>query len=81
MTRNIVKITNIKNVALAAHSLGLGSVICRMAQLPFSGSRGDEFKKRMQFPDGYDFGIAILVGTVKTGKEPHELDRSKVTFL
>jgi len=35
----------------------------------------------MRFPDGYDFGIAILVGTVKTGKEPHELDIKKVTFI
>jgi len=70
-----------QNVSLAAHSLGLGSVICGMAGIPLSGSRGDEFKKRMQFSDGYDFGIAILVGTVKTAKEPHELDMGKVTFL
>ncbi|MCL2078283.1 MAG: nitroreductase family protein [Oscillospiraceae bacterium] len=70
-----------QNVSLAAHSLGLGSVICGMARIPLSGSRGDELKKRMKFPDGYDFGIAILVGTAKTGKEPHELDRSKVTFI
>ena len=70
-----------QNVSLAAHSLGLGSVICGMAGIPLSGLRGDEFKKRMKFPDGYDFGIAILVGTVKTGKEPHELDMGKVTRI
>jgi hypothetical protein len=70
-----------ENVALAAHSLGLGSVICGMANIPLSGSRGEEFKKRMKFPDGYGFGIAILVGEVKTGKEPHELDMSKVTYI
>ena len=70
-----------QNVALAAHSLGLGSVICGMAGIPFSGLRSGEFKKRMKFPDGYGFGIAILVGSVKTAKEPHELDMSKVTFL
>jgi len=70
-----------QNVSLAAHSLGFGSVICGMAGIPLSGSRGDELKKRMKFPDGYDFGIAILIGTAKTGKEPHELDRNKVTFI
>ena len=70
-----------QNVALAAHSLGLGSVICGMANIPLSGAHGDEFKKRMRFPDGYDFGIAILVGTVKTGKEPHEFDMRKVTVI
>ena len=70
-----------QNVALAARALGLGSVICGMANIPLSGSRGGKFKKRMQFPDGYDFGIAILVGAVKTGKVPHELDMGKVTVI
>jgi nitroreductase len=70
-----------QNVALAAHSLGLGNVICGMARIPLSGPRGDEFKKRMQFPNGYEFGIAILAGTAKTGKAPHELDRAKVTYV
>jgi len=70
-----------QNVALAAHSLGLGSVICGMAGIPLNGPRGDELKKRMQFPDGYGFGIAILVGTVKSGKVPHALDMNKVTYI
>jgi nitroreductase len=70
-----------QNVSLAAHSLGLGSVICGMARIPLAGSRGDEFKKRMQFPKGYDFGIAILFGKVKSDREPHELDRGKVTYI
>ncbi|MCL1793696.1 MAG: nitroreductase family protein [Oscillospiraceae bacterium] len=70
-----------QNVSLAAHSLGLGSVICGMAGIPLSGPRGGEFKKRMGFPEGYDFGIAILVGSAKSGKEPHEFDRAKVTYI
>jgi len=70
-----------QNVALAAHSLGLGSVICGMAGIPLSGSNGDKLKKRMKFPDGYSFGIAILVGTAKSGKEPHEFDLNKITYV
>lgn len=70
-----------ENVALAAHSLGLGSVICGMANVPLSGERGAEFKKRMKFPDGYVFGIAILVGKAKSGKAPHELDETKVAYI
>jgi len=70
-----------QNIALAAHSLGLGSVICGMAAFPLSGPRKDELKKRMKFPDGYKFGIAILVGTAKSGKAPHELDWAKVTYV
>ena len=70
-----------QNVSLAAYSIGLGSVICGMAGIPLNGQRGEELKKRLQFPEGYEFGIAILVGTVKSGKEPHELDAGKVTFI
>jgi nitroreductase len=70
-----------QNVSLAAHSLGLGSVICGMAGIPLNGPKGEELKKRLQFPDGYGFGIAVLVGTAKSGKTPHELDMGKVTLL
>ena len=70
-----------QNVSLAAHSLGLGSVICGMAGIPLSGARGDEFKKRMKFPEGYGFGIAVLIGVAKSGKEPHELDSTKVSYI
>ncbi|MDR0315198.1 MAG: nitroreductase family protein [Oscillospiraceae bacterium] len=70
-----------QNVTLAAHSLGLGSVICGMMEIPLSGPYGNEYKKRMQFPDGYDFVIAILIGGVKTAKEPHKLDTGKLTFV
>jgi nitroreductase len=70
-----------QNVALAAHSLGLGNVICGMADIPFSGPRGGEFKKRVNFPDGCGFGMAVLVGKAKSTKEPHELDKTKVTYI
>ena len=70
-----------QNVALAAHSLGLGSVICAMARIPLGGPRADEYTKRLQIPDGYKFGIAVLVGTAKTARPPHEPDMGKVTYI
>jgi nitroreductase len=70
-----------QNVTLAAHSLGLGSVICGMAGIPFAGPRGAEFKRRLQFQDGASFGIAVLAGTALSGKAPHEPDRRKLTFI
>lgn len=70
-----------QNVSLAAHSLGLGSVICGMAGIPLSGNNGEKLKKRMKFPEGYSFGVAVLVGTANSGKEPHELDNSKLTYI
>ena len=71
----------VENVALAAHALGLGNVICGMARIPLNGPKGEEFQKRLKFPEGYEFGIAILIGKAKSGKEPHELDMTKVTYV
>ena len=71
----------IENVALAAHALGLGNVICGMADIPLNGPKGDEFKKQLGFKDGYTFAIAILIGEANVGKEPHELDWSRVSYV
>ena len=70
-----------QNVALAAQSIGLASCIVGMAEIPLSGKRGDEFKRRLVFPDGYDFAIGVLIGTAKSGKKPHEHDKTKVTYI
>ena len=68
-----------QNAVLAAQSIGLASCIVGMAAIPLSGPRADEFKKRLEFPEGYEFTVGVLFGTAISGKEPHELDRSKVT--
>jgi len=70
-----------ENVTLAAHSLGLGNVICGMAGIPLSGPNGDALKKRLKFPEGYVFGVAVLLGTALSKKAPHDLDPSKVTYV
>jgi nitroreductase len=70
-----------QNIALAAHSMGLGSVICGMARIPLNGSKGEEFKKRLKIPEGYEFGMSVCVGNANSGKAPHELVLSKVTYV
>jgi nitroreductase len=70
-----------QNIALAAHSLGLGSTICGMARIPLSGERGAEFLRRLKFPEGYSFGMSVCVGKIKSGKAPHETDKEKVTYI
>jgi len=70
-----------QNVALAAHSMGLGNVICGMARIPFGGPRAQEWTKRLQIPDGYEFGMSVCVGTAQSGKEPHELDFAKLSYI
>ena len=71
----------VQNIALAAHALGLGSVICGMAAIPLSGSRADEMKKKLQFPDGFAYTIGILLGNAKSGKTPHAKDFGKVKMI
>ena len=71
----------VQNIALAAHSLGLGSVICGMARAVLEGPNGQNWAQRLQIPEGYSFGMSICVGEAKTGKEPHELDLNKITYI
>jgi nitroreductase len=70
-----------QNVVLAAESMGLGTCIAGLLNVPLGGPRGDEFKKRLEFKDGYEFAVGVLVGTIKSGKKPHELDFTKVTYI
>ena len=70
-----------QDIALAAHSIGLGNCIVGLGGVPLLGPRGDEFKKRLKIPEGYEFAIGVLAGTAKEIKEPHELEKNKVTYI
>lgn len=70
-----------QNITLAATALGLGSVICGLAAIPFKGPKGEEFKSRIGFPEGYEFGIAVLVGHPVGEGTPHQPDTGKIRYL
>jgi len=70
-----------ENIALAATSLGLGNVICGMAAVPLTGEKGDCYKEKIGFPDGWEFGMAVLVGYAKAAGAPHAPDMSKIRYL
>lgn len=71
-----------ENIALAAASLGVDSLICGLSAFSFSGEKAAEFKKRLGFPDGYEIGIAVLLGYAENpGGKPHEPDLSKITVI
>lgn len=70
-----------ENIALAASSLGLGNVICGMAGMIFGTKRGAEYKEKL-IPEGYEFGVAVLVGKSAVGAAaPHTPDLSKIKFI
>lgn len=71
-----------QNITLAAESLGLASVICGLTGLAFSDkNKAAALAKRLNFPEGYEFGCSVLLGYANTGKEPHEPDMSKIITI
>lgn len=70
-----------ENIALAASSLGLGNVICGLMGLAFAVEKGEEYKAKL-IPEGYEFGVAVLVGyKADEGGKPHEVDMSKIVYV
>lgn len=70
-----------QNVVLAATSLGIANLHCGFAGLAFAGDKSGEFKKRLQFPDGYECGMAILLGYTNIPSAPHVPNQDKITVI
>ena len=71
----------VENMALAASSLDLGNVICGMAAMVINDECGAAYKEKL-IPEGYEFGIALLVGyPVNPEGTPHEPDMSKIIYV
>ncbi len=71
-----------QNIALAATSLRIDSLICGLAAFSFAGDKGTTFKERLGFPEGYEIGIAVLLGyAANPGGKPHALDMDKLSFV
>ncbi|MCL2072159.1 MAG: nitroreductase family protein [Oscillospiraceae bacterium] len=72
-----------QNIALAATSLGINSLICGLISFSFSKKKGDYFKQKLGFPDGYEIGISVLLGyAAESGvKPPHEPDLGKISVV
>jgi len=71
----------IQSMALAAHALGLGSVILGMPRFAFLGEEAEALRKALCFPEGYDFCLALAVGIPAMGKDAHPLLEGRVTVL
>jgi nitroreductase len=72
----------VQNMALAAESLGLGSVIIGCVYDALQGEKKEYFSQALQIPEGYSFQIALAVGHKTDAKTPHEYEFEKqVTIL
>lgn len=71
----------VENIALAAESLGLGSVILGMPRDAFAGDKADAFRQALHFPEGWDFVIAIAIGVPADTKDPHAVRKDRISYV
>lgn len=71
----------VENIALAAESMGLGSVILGMPRDAFAHEKADDFRRALHFPEGWDFVIAIAVGVPADTKDAHPVAEGKISFV
>ena len=71
----------VENIALAAEGIGLGSVILGMPRGAFQTERADAFRRALDFPEGWDFVIAIAVGVPADTKDAHVVGEGKISFV
>jgi nitroreductase len=71
----------VQNIALAAHSIGLGAVILGRPDPAFTGPRKDYFDKLLEFPQGHSFAVAIAVGVPAGTKDAHPLEPDRIAFI
>ena len=63
-----------QTICLAAHSMGLGSVIMAAPDRIFLGDRGKPWRERIGMEPGWQFEISVAVGFINSPKEPHDID-------
>jgi nitroreductase len=68
-------------IALAAHAIGLGTVILGMPDAAFTGPRGGYFDKLLKIPQGRSFAAAVAVGVPAGTKEAHPVEKDRIVFV
>ena len=72
----------VENMALAAESLGLGSLIIGCIYDAMHGEKQEYFEKELRLPEGYSFEIALALGHKTDNKTPHDYKfEEQVTYL
>jgi nitroreductase len=69
----------VQNIALAAHAIGLGSVIIGRPMDVFDSPEGDRYARAIGIPEDHRFAIAIAVGVPTLSKDAHAIREGLVT--
>lgn len=67
----------VENIALEAEHLGIGSLIIGSVYDALHSDKKEYFGKKLAFPEGYGFTIAIALGYKAAEKQPHDFDKEK----
>ena len=70
-----------ENLALAAHSMGLGSVILGMPRDLFDGPEKEKWYKKLCPEAGAEFAIAVAIGTPAASKDEHPVRENLITVI
>jgi len=71
----------VQNIALAAQSMGLGSVILGLPAAAFKGPRSEYFAGLLKFPATHEFAVAIAVGYPDGTKEAHPVEDGRISYI
>ena len=70
-----------QNIALAAHSIGLGSIIIGICYMAISGERADYYKKALKFPETHTFTVSVAVGIPTETKDAHPIEPGRIVYV
>jgi nitroreductase len=71
-----------ENIAIAATSLGLGNIILGLPRFVFTAPEtAANWKAKLGFPEGYEFGLAVAVGYAADTGKPHDVDLGKISYI
>jgi nitroreductase len=71
-----------ENLAIAATSLGLANVILGLPGVVFGDPDTSAYwKGKLEFPEGYEYGLAVAVGYAADEGKPHEIDLGKIRYI
>lgn len=70
-----------QSICIAAQSLGVASHIVAINEVAFSGEKAAYFKEKLRFPEGYEFGLAVLLGKEAAAGTPHAPNPDRITYI
>ena len=70
-----------QTICIAAQSLGVSSHIVAIPDMAFGGEKGSYFTEKFSFPEGYGFGLAVLLGYEAAPGKPHDTVPEKIVYI